>query len=79
MKLLFGHDFFSKHFCDSRSHFLLPPPPVDSRELQQKYEKRMKMLREDLELRRKQEVHEIEERKNLHINDLMKKHEKVRL
>lgn len=37
----------------------------------------MKLLREDLELRRKQEVHEIEERKNLHINDLMKRHEKA--
>jgi ribulose 1,5-bisphosphate carboxylase large subunit-like protein len=37
----------------------------------------MKMLRDDLELRRKQEIHEIEERKNTHINELMKKHEKA--
>jgi len=37
----------------------------------------MKMLRDDLELRRKQEIHEIEERKNTHINDLMKKHERA--
>ena len=36
----------------------------------------MKMLREDLELKRKQEIHEIEERKNAHINDLIKHHEK---
>ena len=28
----------------------------------------------DLELRRKVEIHEIQERKNLHINDLMKNH-----
>jgi len=34
-----------------------------SRELGVKYEKKMKMLRDDLELRRKQEIHEIEERK----------------
>ena len=31
--------------------------------LQVKYEKKMKMVRDDLELRRKQEIHEIEERK----------------
>ena len=37
----------------------------------------MKLLRDDLELRRKQEIHEIEERKNTHINDLMKKHERA--
>lgn len=37
----------------------------------------IKSLREDLELRRKQEVHEIEERKNVHVNELMKKHEKA--
>jgi growth arrest-specific protein 8 len=37
----------------------------------------MKQLRDDLELRRKLEIHEIEERKNAHINELMKKHEKA--
>lgn len=37
----------------------------------------MKMLEKNLELRRKQEIHEIEERKNTHINELMKKHEKA--
>ena len=37
----------------------------------------MKILRDDLELRRKQEIHEIEERKNTHINELMKKHERA--
>ncbi len=34
-------------------------------------------LRDDAELRRKQEIHEAEESKNAHIQDLMKKHEKV--
>merc|ERR1711865_945111 len=36
-----------------------------------------KILRDDLELRRKVEILEIEERKNHHINELMKKHEKA--
>lgn len=36
---------------------------LQARELGSKYEKRMKMLRDDLELRRKQEIHEIEEHK----------------
>merc|ERR1711967_187748 len=47
------------------------------KELQLKYEKKMKLLRDDLELRRKVEIVEIEERKNNHINELMKKHEKA--
>lgn len=37
----------------------------------------MKILREDMELQRKQEIHEIEERKNNHINELMKQHERA--
>ena len=37
----------------------------------------MRILEKNLELRRKQEIHEIEERKNTHINELMKKHEKA--
>merc|ERR1719478_1353441 len=36
-----------------------------------------KNLREELEGRRKIEIHEVEERKNFHINELMKKHEKA--
>ena len=35
----------------------------------------MKSLQEELELRMKVEIHEIEERKNQHINELMKNHE----
>lgn len=38
---------------------------------------RLEELQEALELRRKVDIHEIEERKNLHINDLMKNHEKA--
>lgn len=46
-----------------------------ARELAAKYEKRMKMMRDDMELRSRQELHEVEERKNTHINELMKQHE----
>ena len=41
------------------------------------YEKKLEKLREELELRLKVEIHEIEERKNQHINDLMKNHEEA--
>ncbi len=37
----------------------------------------MRVLRDDLELKRKNEIHEIEERKNGQINTLMKNHEKA--
>jgi hypothetical protein len=47
---------------------------VQARELQSKYEKQMKILRDDLELRRKQDLQETEERKNAHIRELMRKH-----
>jgi uncharacterized protein YukE len=43
--------------------------------LEGKYQDKLVALKRDLELRRKVEVHEIEERKNLHINDLMRNHE----
>ena len=46
-------------------------------EIEAKYEKKMRTLREELELRRKTEIHEIEERKNSQINSLMKNHEKA--
>ena len=39
------------------------------------FEDRIDQLKKDLELQRKVEVHEIEERKNLHINDLVRNHE----
>ena len=42
---------------------------------QAKYDRKMKLLRDDLELRRKHELHEVEERKNGHINELMRQHE----
>jgi len=44
------------------------------KELQKNYQDKMRVLREAMELRRKQEVHEIDERKNDHIFELMEKH-----
>lgn len=41
------------------------------------YERKLNDLREELQLRMKVEIHEIEERKNQHINDLMKNHEEA--
>lgn len=37
----------------------------------------MKMLRDELDLRRKTEIHEVEERKNGQINTLMQRHEEA--
>ena len=41
------------------------------------YENKLERLKEELELRLKVEIHEIEERKNQHINELMKNHEEA--
>lgn len=41
-------------------------------EIQQRYKNKMKQLEEDLELRLRVDIHELEERKNLHINNLIK-------
>jgi growth arrest-specific protein 8 len=46
-------------------------------ELNVRCEGRLKQLEADLELRRRVEVHEVEERKNQHINDLIKNHKKA--
>ena len=46
-------------------------------ELQDKYESQLSKLRQDLELKLKVEIHEIEERKNQHINDLMRNHDEA--
>ncbi|EAN78049.1 trypanin [Trypanosoma equiperdum] len=43
--------------------------------LQVSCEAKLKVLRDELELRRRAEIHEIEERKNEHINALIKQHE----
>lgn len=41
------------------------------------YETKLSELKKELELRMKVEIHEVEERKNEHINSLMKNHEEA--
>ncbi|XP_020371027.1 dynein regulatory complex subunit 4 [Rhincodon typus] len=48
-----------------------------SQDIEAKYQKKMDVLRDEMELKRKTEIHEIEERKNGQINALMKNHEKA--
>ena len=43
----------------------------------QTYERKMVELNDELDLRMKVEIHEIEERKNQHINELLKNHEEA--
>ena len=43
----------------------------------EEYEEKLKVLSDELDLRMKVEIHEIEERKNQHINTLMKNHEEA--
>lgn len=47
------------------------------KEIEAKYDKKMKMLRDELDLRRKTEIHEVEERKNGQISVLMQRHEEA--
>ncbi|KAM6253094.1 dynein regulatory complex subunit 4 [Porphyrio hochstetteri] len=47
------------------------------KELEAKHTKKMQVLRDDLDLRRKTEIHEVEERKNNQINELLRNHEKA--
>merc|ERR1719221_503491 len=47
------------------------------RQLQERYDKQVEELKVDLELRRKVEIHEIEERKNQHINELLFNHQEA--
>ena len=39
-----------------------------AKEIEAKYERKMRALRDELDLRRKTEIHEIEERKNQQVN-----------
>merc|ERR1712151_553905 len=47
------------------------------REIEAKYENRCKDIREQNELRRRTELHEVTQRKNSQINALMRRHEKA--
>jgi len=45
------------------------------KQLEKQYEDQVEQLKADLELQRKVEIHEIEERKNQHINELLSNHQ----
>mmetsp|Transcript_94632 Transcript_94632/g.164188 ORF Transcript_94632/g.164188 Transcript_94632/m.164188 type:complete len:477 (-) Transcript_94632:176-1606(-) len=47
------------------------------KQLEAQYEEQVEQLKIDLELRRKVEIHEIEERKNQHINELLFNHQEA--
>lgn len=50
---------------------------IKANQLIEKYETRLAKLQEELQLKLKVEIHELEERKNLHINELINNHEKA--
>merc|ERR1719213_29451 len=50
---------------------------ANHKQLERQYEEQVEDLKVDLELRRKVEIHEIEERKNQHINDLLMNHQEA--
>lgn len=63
---------FAKSLMKLREAFEL-----NHKRLQQQYEEQVEQLKIDLELRRKVEIHETEERKNQHINELMSNHQEA--
>merc|ERR1712124_142308 len=50
---------------------------ANHKQLERQYEEQVEQLKVDLELRRKVEIHEIEERKNQHINELLFNHQEA--
>ncbi|KAF2985398.1 hypothetical protein EK904_014162 [Melospiza melodia maxima] len=48
---------------------------LQTKEMEAKYTRRMQALRDELDLRRKTEIHELEERKNTQISELIGNHE----
>merc|ERR1719487_2107785 len=63
---------FNKSLFKLRENF-----EVNHQQLEHQYMKQVEDLRVDLELRRKVEIHEIEERKNQHINELLFNHQEA--
>lgn len=66
-----------KHAQDRNITLLRAEVERKTSEVHRNFEQRMKMVRERLEARRKAETAAIEERKNIHIEHLMKAHEKA--
>uniref|UniRef100_A0A7S3S1D6 Growth arrest-specific protein 8 domain-containing protein n=1 Tax=Strombidinopsis acuminata TaxID=141414 RepID=A0A7S3S1D6_9SPIT len=63
---------FAKNLMKLRENF-----DHNHQTLLQQYEQQVEELKIDMELRRKVEIHEIEERKNQHINDLLRNHQEA--
>mmetsp|Transcript_52074 Transcript_52074/g.137576 ORF Transcript_52074/g.137576 Transcript_52074/m.137576 type:complete len:475 (+) Transcript_52074:148-1572(+) len=63
---------FAKNLTKLRENF-----EQNHNQLFQQYEQQVEELRIDMELRRKVEIHEIEERKNQHINELLHNHQEA--
>merc|ERR1719428_2166249 len=63
---------FNKSLLKLRENF-----EANHQQLEQQYEDQVQQLKIDLELRRKVEIHEIEERKNQHINGLLFNHQEA--
>merc|ERR1712232_1242485 len=61
---------FAKSLGKLRENF-----ETNHRQLEAQYEEQVEQLKIDLELKAKVEVHEIEERKNQHINELLFNHQ----
>lgn len=45
--------------------------------MEKKYSEKLSKMKDELELKLRVEIHELEERKNLHINELMKNHDEA--
>merc|ERR1719487_193580 len=63
---------FNKSLFKLRENF-----EVNHQQLEHQYMNQVEDLKVDLELRRKVEIHEIEERKNQHINELLFNHQEA--
>ncbi|KAI1235639.1 Growth arrest-specific protein 8, partial [Lamprotornis superbus] len=50
---------------------------LQTKEMEAKYTRKMQALRDEMDLRRKTEIHELEERKNTQISELMGNHEEA--
>ena len=72
-----GHVESTERDLNQKINSLETSLEVRKKELIANYEEKLKKLREELQLRLKVEIHEIEERKNQHINDLMANHEQA--
>ncbi|XP_029654346.1 dynein regulatory complex subunit 4-like [Octopus sinensis] len=75
LKLVFLVNLFQSR--DEREAQMKERFDGEIRKLEEKYTKKLKIQREEMDLLRKNEINQVEERKNTQINVLMKNHEKA--